>query len=130
MNATDDNVPRVSVERLRAFIADAFVAASLPKDDACVLGELIAEADSRGTDTHGVFRMPLYVRRIKAGGINPRPDIRIIEERPSTALLDGASEQQQGIGQPKGTGKECTLARRQRVDTRLGGVTHDQTLDN
>ena len=54
-----------------------------------MLGELIAEADLRGTDTHGVFRMPLYVRRIKAGGVNPRPDIRIIEERPSTALLDG-----------------------------------------
>jgi LDH2 family malate/lactate/ureidoglycolate dehydrogenase len=89
MNATDDNVPRVSAERLRAFIADAFVAAGLPKDDARVLGELIAEADLRGTDTHGVFRMPLYVRRIKAGGVNPRPDIRIIEERPSTALLDG-----------------------------------------
>jgi L-2-hydroxycarboxylate dehydrogenase (NAD+) len=89
MNATDDNVPRVSVERLRAFIADAFVAAGLPDDDSRALGELIAEADLRGIDTHGVFRMPLYVRRIRAGGINPRPDIRIIEERPSTALLDG-----------------------------------------
>ncbi len=33
--------------------------------------------------------MPLYVRRIKAGGVNPHPDIRCIEERPSTALLDG-----------------------------------------
>ncbi len=89
MNATDDLVPRVSAERLRAYIADAFVAAELPKDDARALGELIAEADLRGTDTHGVFRMPLYVRRIKAGGIKRRPDIRIIEERPSTALLDG-----------------------------------------
>ena len=89
MNATDDPVPRVAAERLRAFIAEAFVAAGLPNDDARVLGELIAEADLRGTDTHGVFRMPLYVRRIKAGGVNPRPDIRIIEERPSTALLDG-----------------------------------------
>ena len=89
MNATDDNVARVSAERLRDFIADAFVAAGLPEADARVLGELIAEADLRGTDTHGVFRMPLYVRRIKAGGVNPRPDIRVIEERPSTALLDG-----------------------------------------
>jgi L-2-hydroxycarboxylate dehydrogenase (NAD+) len=71
------------------FIAAAFTAAGLRKDDSEVLGELIAGADLRGTDTHGVFRMPLYVRRIKAGGINTRPDIRIIEERPATALLDG-----------------------------------------
>jgi L-2-hydroxycarboxylate dehydrogenase (NAD+) len=65
------NVPRVSVKRLRAFIADAFVAAGLPDDGARALGELIAEADLRGIDTHGVFRMPLYVRRIRAGGIDP-----------------------------------------------------------
>jgi LDH2 family malate/lactate/ureidoglycolate dehydrogenase len=89
MSDTGESVPRVPVERLRAFIAAAFAAAGLPADDAKVLGELIAEADLRGTDTHGVFRMPLYVRRIKAGGINPRPDIKVLEERPATALLDG-----------------------------------------
>jgi L-2-hydroxycarboxylate dehydrogenase (NAD+) len=87
---TDDAItPRVTAERLTAFIADAFVAAGLPDDDARVLGELITEADLRGTDTHGVFRMPLYIRRIKAGGINLRPNIRIIEERPATALVEG-----------------------------------------
>jgi L-2-hydroxycarboxylate dehydrogenase (NAD+) len=33
--------------------------------------------------------MPLYVRRIKAGGINRHPEIKVLEERPATALLDG-----------------------------------------
>jgi L-2-hydroxycarboxylate dehydrogenase (NAD+) len=89
MTETTEDVPRVGVERLRAFIAAAFVAAGLPTEDASVLGDLIAEADLRGTDTHGVFRMPLYVRRIKAGGITRHPDIKVLEERPATALLDG-----------------------------------------
>ncbi len=89
MNDTSDQAPRVPAQRLRAFIAAVFVAAGLPDEDAHVLGELIAAADLRGTDTHGVFRMPLYVRRIKAGGINKRPDIKVVEERPATALLDG-----------------------------------------
>src|SRR5271165_3070030 len=40
MNAPDNHVPRVPAERLRAFIANAFIAAGLPKDDARVLGEL------------------------------------------------------------------------------------------
>jgi len=79
----------VSADRLRTFISRAFEAARLRADDAHILGELIAEADLRGTDTHGVFRLPLYVRRIKAGGINVRPNIRIVEERASTALVDG-----------------------------------------
>src|SRR5713101_9465804 len=84
-----DPTPRVSADRLRTFISQAFEKAGVPAGDAGILGELIAEADLRGTDTHGVFRMPLYVRRIKAGGINLRPNIRIVEERPATALVDG-----------------------------------------
>src|SRR5262249_10487118 len=40
-------------------------------------------------DPHGVTRLPLYLRRLKAGGINRRPSIRIVQERPATALVDG-----------------------------------------
>jgi L-2-hydroxycarboxylate dehydrogenase (NAD+) len=81
--------PRVPADRLRIFISHAFEAAGVPASDAGVLAELITEADLRGTDTHGVVRLPLYVRRIKAGGINARPNIRIVREQASTALLDG-----------------------------------------
>src|SRR5262249_60869060 len=83
-----DATPRVSADRLRTFISQAFERAGLPACDARILGELIAEADLRGSDTHGVFRLPLYVRRIKAGGINLRPNIRIVHESASTALVE------------------------------------------
>jgi LDH2 family malate/lactate/ureidoglycolate dehydrogenase len=49
----------------------------------------MVEADLRGADSHGVIRLPLYLRRLRAGGINPRPRIRIVRERPSIALVDG-----------------------------------------
>jgi LDH2 family malate/lactate/ureidoglycolate dehydrogenase len=49
----------------------------------------MVEADLRGSDTHGVIRLPLYLRRLKAGGVNPRPNIRIVQEKPATALVDG-----------------------------------------
>lgn len=81
--------PRVSADRLRIFIWQAFAAAGVPASDADILAALITEADLRGTDTHGVFRLPLYVRRIKAGGINARPNIRIVREQASTAFVDG-----------------------------------------
>src|SRR5215510_11816692 len=84
-----DPAPRVSADRLRAFISQAFEKAGVLATDAGILAELITEADLRGTDTHGVFRLPLYVRRIKAGGINLRPNIRVVEEHASTALVDG-----------------------------------------
>jgi L-2-hydroxycarboxylate dehydrogenase (NAD+) len=81
--------PRVPAARLTAFIERACVAAGLPGADATALATLMVEADLRGSDTHGVIRLPLYLRRLKAGGINPRPNIRIARERASTALIDG-----------------------------------------
>src|SRR5215467_2044667 len=81
--------PRVSAAALNAFITRAFAAVGVSAGDAAILGELITEADLRGSDTHGVFRVPGYCRRIKAGGIKARPDIRVIEQRTATALVDG-----------------------------------------
>ncbi len=77
-----NDVPRVPADRLAAFIVRAFTAAGLPAEDAQTLADLMVEADLRGSDTHGVIRLPLYVRRIRAGGVNPKPDIRIVSDRP------------------------------------------------
>jgi LDH2 family malate/lactate/ureidoglycolate dehydrogenase len=80
---------RIPATRLAAFIARAFLAAGLPAEDAQVLAQLMVEADLRGSDTHGVIRLPLYVRRIRAGGVNAKPNIRVVSDRPSAALIDG-----------------------------------------
>src|SRR5437660_3560362 len=82
-------VPRVASATLVDFIKRAFEAAGLPSADAEIAAGLMVEADLRGSDTHGVIRLPLYLRRLKAGGINARPHIHIVEERPATALVDG-----------------------------------------
>jgi L-2-hydroxycarboxylate dehydrogenase (NAD+) len=80
---------RVSFEALCRFIGAALHQAGLPAEDAGSVAALMAEADLQGSDGHGVMRLPQYVRRIKAGGVNPRPDIRVVEERAATALVDG-----------------------------------------
>jgi LDH2 family malate/lactate/ureidoglycolate dehydrogenase len=49
----------------------------------------MAEADAQGSDGHGILRLPQYVRRIKAGGVNVKPDIRVVEERAAMALVHG-----------------------------------------
>jgi L-2-hydroxycarboxylate dehydrogenase (NAD+) len=80
---------RVSAAQLAGFINRALAAAGLPAADAETVAGLMVEADLRGSDTHGVIRLPLYVRRIRAGGINVKPDIRVVSDRPSAALIDG-----------------------------------------
>jgi len=80
---------RIATDRLAAFVIRALAAAGLSKQDAEIVAGLMVEADLRGSDTHGVIRLPLYVRRIRAGGVNAKPNIRVVSDRPSAALIDG-----------------------------------------
>jgi LDH2 family malate/lactate/ureidoglycolate dehydrogenase len=79
----------VSFGRLKAFIQEALTKLGLPDDDATTVATLMAEADLQGSDGHGVTRLPQYARRIKAGGFNVRPDIRLVHDHISTAVLNG-----------------------------------------
>ena len=76
-------------EALRGFIEAAFVQAGLPPADAASVASLMAEADLQGSDGHGVIRLPQYLKRLNAGGINKHPDIRIVQERAAMAVVDG-----------------------------------------
>jgi L-2-hydroxycarboxylate dehydrogenase (NAD+) len=79
----------VDIPRLVEFIARALAAAGIPSEDARQVAALMAESDARGGDAHGVFRLPQYVKQIQSGAINPRPNIRVVENRAGTALIDG-----------------------------------------
>src|ERR1700694_165624 len=61
----------------------------MPASDARAVAKLMAEADLQGSEGHGVMRLPQYVRRIRAGGINLHPDIRVVKERAAMALING-----------------------------------------
>lgn len=85
---------RVGTTQLQDFIARVLHAVGMSEDDARIVGAIMAEADARGADAHGVFRLPPYVKRIRAGGMNMRPDIRVVQERAGSAVIDGDN----GIG--------------------------------
>ena len=80
---------RVAAPAIVAFIQDAMLAVGVPDGDAARIAELMVEADLTGADAHGVFRLPQYVRRIRAGGCNPCANISVTKTAPATALIDG-----------------------------------------
>jgi len=85
----DNTSQRVQGEELRLFIARILERVGLPGIDADAVAALMAEADLQGSDGHGVIRLPQYVQRIEAGGINRTPDIRVVQERAAMAVVDG-----------------------------------------
>lgn len=74
---------------LEAFIARSLEACGMPIADAETVARLMARADLMGQDGHGVFRLPMYIKRIKAGGMNMTPRFKRLSDRTSTALIDG-----------------------------------------
>jgi LDH2 family malate/lactate/ureidoglycolate dehydrogenase len=77
-----------------AVAADAFArsllqAHSVPPDDAATIAGCLVSADLRGVDTHGLCRLPIYLERVRAGLINPKPNLSPRRITPVAAALDG-----------------------------------------
>jgi LDH2 family malate/lactate/ureidoglycolate dehydrogenase len=80
---------RVPRARLEQFIASAFGTVGISSPEAQSIAQLMARADVNGSEGHGVFRLPQYIRRIKGGAVNVRPHIRIEREAAGMALVNG-----------------------------------------
>src|SRR5712691_6622014 len=89
MAEADREVSRISHAALIGFITAAYRAAGIPPADAARAAQLMAASDISGADGHGVFRLPQYIRRIKAGGLNITPNIQVTRRARATALVDG-----------------------------------------
>jgi L-2-hydroxycarboxylate dehydrogenase (NAD+) len=87
--------PTISAEVLRRFTASVLRAVGVPDADADLVAASLVEADRRGTHSHGVLRLPLYVQAVRSGGIVPAPEMRWVREHGATAVLDAAG----GFGQ-------------------------------
>jgi LDH2 family malate/lactate/ureidoglycolate dehydrogenase len=57
--------------------------------DATTAATVLISADLRGIDSHGVARLSGYIRLWEAGRINAKPNIKVVHETHSTAVVDG-----------------------------------------
>ncbi len=78
-----------SYQRLQTFAYNIFLKIGCPANEASLASEALLSADLRGVDSHGVARLTGYVRLWEAGRINASPDIKIVHETPSTAVVEG-----------------------------------------
>lgn len=79
------------LNRLLTFTKDIFLKMGCPEADAETAAHILLAADLRGVDSHGVARLSGYVRLWEAGRINPKPEIKVVHETPSTGVVDGDS---------------------------------------
>jgi LDH2 family malate/lactate/ureidoglycolate dehydrogenase len=80
---------------LKAQVAGIFERLDVPAEDAGIVADHLVEADLRGVHSHGVIRVPTYVAGLRAGRINPRPKVEVVEDHGGQVVLDG----DYGLGQ-------------------------------
>ena len=78
-----------SYSTLYSFTKNIFLKIGCVGEDAALAAKSLLIADLRGVDSHGVARLSGYVRLWEAKRINATPEIKIIHETPSTAVVDG-----------------------------------------
>ena len=80
-----------SLASLQNFTLDIFRHIGCPEEEATLATEVLLNADLRGIDSHGIARLSGYVRLWEAMRVNAKPNVRIVHESPSTAVVDGDS---------------------------------------
>jgi LDH2 family malate/lactate/ureidoglycolate dehydrogenase len=76
-------------QQLYSFVLHVFLKMGCSNEDAHLASTVLLSADLRGIDSHGIARLVGYVRLWEAGRINLTPNIKIVHETPSTAVVDG-----------------------------------------
>src|SRR5213594_2684339 len=77
------------IEALREFSTRIFLHFGVPPEDAAQAADVLASADLRGIDSHGVARLYSYFGMLSEGHINPKPRITTVRSTLSTATIDG-----------------------------------------
>jgi L-2-hydroxycarboxylate dehydrogenase (NAD+) len=80
-----------SYQQLVNFTTGIFKHIGCSEEQAALAAKVLISADLRGIDSHGVARLSGYVRLWEAKRVNATPDIKVIHETPSTAVVDGDS---------------------------------------
>ena len=115
------SVGLVRAEDLREYSAAVLQAVSVPLDNAEVISRALLDAELHGLDTHGAVRLPQYVTLINQGSINPRPEIKVVNESASHALVDNGY----GLGFLGGVKAiNLCITKAKRVGIAVAGVCH------
>ncbi len=81
--------PYVPWDMIISFMTDVFEAYGVPREDAEICADVLAESDRRGIESHGCNRFkPIYLDRIDRGTLLPVTELEIVKETPTTVVAD------------------------------------------
>jgi LDH2 family malate/lactate/ureidoglycolate dehydrogenase len=88
----------VNHQNLLQFVTALFDKTGLSPENAAFFAQSLVDINLWGIDSHGVLRVPIYVKRLKSGACNPKPNIKTIKSAITMEVLDGDDGPGQVVG--------------------------------
>ena len=82
-------MPNVAAEKLETIARALLEGVGAPPADAALIARLSIAANLAGHDSHGIILIPTYIDRVKKGHIVPDAPWQIVQETPTTTVVDG-----------------------------------------
>src|SRR5436853_1115875 len=79
----------LQIQRLIDFVAEVFTHSDSSPEEAKRIATYLTTANLTGHDSHGVIRVPVYMRWKKMGSVVPDQTVEIVVDTPSLAVVDG-----------------------------------------
>jgi len=89
---------KIAVKEISVISADILRISGVPDDHIKIIVDSIIDAHQRGRGTHGLGRLPIYVRKIQSGQMDPKTTITCLKSSPVVSTLDA----NHGFGQVAG----------------------------
>ena len=80
------------------FVTALFEKTGLSTGDAGFFAQSLVDINLWGIDSHGVLRVPIYIKRLKSGACNPQPNIETLKSAVTLEVLDGDDGPGQIVG--------------------------------
>lgn len=89
MNTPPEEYVLVREERELVFLQECFMRAGLEEEHAGLISRLLTNSELRGVRSHGIGWAPGYCQLLKEGRLNTRPQVEVVHENVTTAVVDG-----------------------------------------
>ena len=111
-------MPILPADEIREKVAAIYVAAGATEREAGIVAGQLVESNLLGHDSHGIIRVPQYIRGLEEGQIKAGAETVIDKETAATAVVDG----NWGFGHVTAT-DAMEIAIRKARDASIGVVT-------
>jgi L-2-hydroxycarboxylate dehydrogenase (NAD+) len=79
----------VNAKSLESFVTALFCHVGMEQRDAVFSANAMVRTNLWGIDSHGVLRLPIYIRRLRSGAVKAKPDIKKIRGSQALEVLHG-----------------------------------------